>query len=372
MRLMPTLSCHALALLLGGGPCLAQAPAELIARDEVTGIVAATRKIVSPNGVEELLPVRINGAMQWLSIRGRDRRNPVLLVLHGGPGSPTLPVTYTFQGPWEDYFTVVQWEQRGAGKTYASNDPEALAATMTVAQMTADTEEVIRYLLRTCNKHKVFLLGHSWGSVLGVAVAQRHPEWLHAYLGVGQMINMRKSEEEGYRFALDEARAHHDADAERELAALAPYPGAELTLDRIGTQRKWLMRYGGLTQGRVDYAYDADARLLSPDYSRKELKAIDEGGQYSLQHLLGPLAAFDCEAVTRFKCPVFLFEGRHDYATSHTLAAKWFRTVTAPQKRFVWFEASAHMVMQEEPGRFLYHLIADLRPLAVKAGDGPR
>ena len=153
---------------------------QMMSRAEVTGIIAASRKIVSPNGVDELLPLQINGSTQWVSIRGKDRRNPIILFLHGGPGSPTMPADYTFQTPWEDYFTVVQWDQRGTGKTYAANDPNMLASTMTITQMTSDTEEVVQYLLKTFSKRKIFLLGHSWGSVLGLAVAQRHPEWLHA------------------------------------------------------------------------------------------------------------------------------------------------------------------------------------------------
>src|SRR6202044_2167457 len=179
----------------------ASGQAGMMSRKEVTGIVANSRKIVSPNGAEELLTIPVNGTKQWLSIRGRDRRNPVLLVLHGGPGSPTMPADYTFQSPWEvyftggerdrrnpvllvlhggpgsptmpadytfqspweDYFTVVEWDQRGAGKTYASNDPKALAGTMTVEQMTSDAEEVVRYLQKTYGKKKIFLLGHSGG-----------------------------------------------------------------------------------------------------------------------------------------------------------------------------------------------------------------
>lgn len=166
---------------------------KMMSRQEVTEIIADVRKIVSPNGVEELLPVQIDNSTQWLSIRGRDRRNPILLFLHGGPGSPTMPVAYTFQSPWEDYFTVVQWDQRGTGKTYAANDPKTLASTMTVEQMTSDAEEVVRYLQKQFGKQKIFLLGHSWGTVLGVALAQRHPEWLYAYLGVGQMVNTEKA-----------------------------------------------------------------------------------------------------------------------------------------------------------------------------------
>jgi pimeloyl-ACP methyl ester carboxylesterase len=345
---------------------------QMMSRSEVTGIIAASRKVVSPNGVEELLPLQINGATQWVSIRGSDRRNPILLFLHGGPGSPTMPEDYTFQTPWEDYFTVVQWDQRGAGKTYASNDPGALASTMTIAQMTSDTEEIIQYLLKNFGKKRIFLLGHSWGSVLGLAVAQRHPEWLYAYLGVGQMINIQRSEEDGYRFALDEARSHRNGEAERELLSIAPYPGtAELTFDRIGVQRKWLTFYGGLAYGRTDFAYDANAWTLSPDYTEKDLDLVDQGSLYSLTHLLNALEALNYENVVTFKCPIFLFEGRHDYATSHTLAAEWFKRIDAPSKEFIWFDNSAHMVMQEEPGRFLYHLVTDLRPLAVKAGDGP-
>lgn len=121
---------------------------QMMSRSEATGTIAASRKIVSQNGVEELLPLEINGITQWVSIRGRDRRNPILLFLHGGPGSPAMPDDYTFQSPWEDYFTVVQWDQRGAGKTYASNDPTTIASTMTIAQMTSDTEAVIQYLLK--------------------------------------------------------------------------------------------------------------------------------------------------------------------------------------------------------------------------------
>lgn len=279
-----------------------------------------------------------------------------------------MPEAYTFQTPWEDYFTVAQWDQRGAGKTYASNDPKALASTMTIEQMTSDAEEVVRYLQKHYGKRKIFLLGHSWGTVLGVALAQRHPEWFYAYLGVGQMVNMQKNEEDGYQFALEQAKSHHNSEAERELLALAPYPG-KLTFDRIGVQRKWLMYYGGLTYGRTNFSYDSTARRLSPEYTQRDLDLVDEGGLYSLTHLLGPLEAVNYDFVTNFKCPVFLFEGKHDYAVSHALSAEWFGHLKAPSKKLVWFDNSAHMIMQEEPGRFLFHLITDLYPLAVEAGD---
>lgn len=348
------------------------ASVDTMSRQHVTSIIATYRRIVSPNGVEELRPLQINGSKQWVSIRGRDRRNPILLYLHGGPGSPTMPEAYTFQAPWEDFFTVVQWDQRGAGKTYAANDPKALASTMTPEQMARDAEAVVSDLRQTYGKKKIFLLGHSWGTVLGLMLARRHPDWFYAYIGVGQVVNMRKSETDGYDFALAEARGHHNMAAEHDLLSLAPYPGPpdSLTFDRIGRQRKWLNYYGGLTYGRTDFAYDDEARSLSPDYTDRDVAAIDSGSLYSLTHLLPMLASLDLDSVTVFKCPIFLFEGRHDYAVSHAVSADWFRRVKAPAKRLVWFDNSAHMAMQEEPGRFLYHLITDVRPIAVRAGDG--
>lgn len=345
-------------------------PGPSLSRKRVTDIIAARQKIVSPRGVEELFSIPVNGATEWLSIRGQDARNPILLFLHGGPGSPTMPEAWTFQTPWEDFFTVVQWDQRGAGKTYASNDPKALASTMTAAQMIDDTEHVVRYLLKRFHKQKIFVLGHSWGSYLGLNLAHLHPEWLHAYIGTGQIIDMLGSEAQGFRFAMDQAKAHGNAQAVRELQAIAPYPGpAGLTLERITVQRTWLTYYGGLTYGRSDFQYDADAWHLSPAYADRDLALIDEGGLYSLHHLLAVLARANFENVTEFKCPIFMFTGKHDYTTSHTIIEQWYRRVRAPKKALVWFENSAHMVMLEQPGRYLDHLIHLVRPIAVDAGD---
>lgn len=344
----------------------------MMSRRAVTEIIADSRRIVSDSGVQELKPLHMNGAVEWVSIRGRDRRNPILLVLHGGPGSPTMPAAYTFQNPWEDYFTVVEWDQRGAGKTYAANDPQALASTITFDAIVHDTETLIQYLRQTYGKQKVFLLGHSWGSAVGLTIAQRDPQWLYAYIGVGQMIDAERSEAEGFAFALAEARAHHNEQAVHELQSIAPYPGpGPMTRARIDMQRKWLQYYGGLSWGRTDFAYDANAWLLSPDYTPRDLDLVDSGSTYSLAHLLPTVMNLDFEQVTTLHCPVFLFEGRHDYSVSHTLPAAWLARLHAPAKQLVWFENSAHMPMQEEPGRFLYHLVTDVRPIAVAARDVP-
>jgi len=347
--------------------------AKSFSQADARAIIAQTRQIVSPQGVQELKTVEINGIRQWISVRGNDRRNPILLYVHGGPGSVEMVESYGYQRPWEDFFTVVQWDQRGAGKTYASNTPEAMAPGMSIDGMVRDAEEMIRYLMETYGKKKVFVLGHSWGSIVGEEVARRHPEWLHAYLGAGQMADSPASEAIGYQWEHDQARKEGNATAIRELEALAPYPGpaGQLTLERISMQRKWNIYYGGLAWGRKEYKPFDDARKLSPDYSNEEVAAIDQGGLFSLQYLLIPMMAVDFSKNTRFDCPIFIFNGRHDYTTSFEVTERWFTTLHAPVKKMFWFENSAHMMMQEQPGLFLMHLVNDVRPLAVRAGDAP-
>jgi pimeloyl-ACP methyl ester carboxylesterase len=281
-----------------------------------------------------------------------------------------MPASYTFQSPWEDFFTVVQWDQRGAGKTYAANTEQQMSPGMTIEGMTDDAAQVVQYLRQHYGKQKIFLLGHSWGTVLGTRLARQHPDWFHAYIGVGQVVNVRRNEEIGFAFALRAARADHNPQAVRELEALMPYPGTvPMTLQRIGTRSKWETYYGGLTHGRKDFSYYADAEGLSPDYDQAELDAIGKGSVYTLNHLLQPLLGVDLDDMTDFRCPVILFVGQHDYTTSHELAEQWFERIRAPSKHMVLFADSAHMVMQEQPGRFLMHLVTDALPLAQKVGD---
>jgi pimeloyl-ACP methyl ester carboxylesterase len=335
-------------------------------RERATGILREVRKITSSNGIDEARAVEIGGIRQWITVRGRDRRNPILLVIHGGPASVELANRYLFEDPWTDYFTVVEWDQRGAGKTYGLNDPGVVGPTITKARMIEDAEEVTAWLRRTYGRDKIFVMGHSWGTVLGMSLAQRRPEWLYAYIGVGQIINMKEGEKIGYAFALDAAKAARNAQAVKELEAIAPYPAADgaITLDMIGTQRKWNLYYGGLTHGRDNYAYWDRAQALSPDYSDTDVANIDKGSALTLPRLLPELAQVNFDGVTRLDCPVVIFAGRHDYTTPSTLAAKWLERVKAPSKRLVWFENSAHMLWAEENGRVLVHLVQDVLPYA--------
>lgn len=342
----------------------------MISRDEVRRILDSNRMILPSQGIDEKIKLHINGIDQWISVRGKDRRNPILLFLHGGPAAPAMPEGYTFQSAWEDYFTVVQWDQRGAGKTYRANSEAAMAPGMNVETMTDDAAQVAQYLREHYHKQKIFLLGHSWGTVLGVHLAQKHPDWFYAYISAGQVVNGRRNEAIGYNYALGRARAEGNTKAIAALEGIGPYPGtAKLTPERIGVRGQWEMYYGGLAWGRKDYQFDVDAEELSPDYTREDLDAIDKGSLFSLHHLLDALLDVDFDHTTHFDCPVLVYVGAHDYTTPHETAEKWFDDLQAPSKRLVIFADSAHMMMQEQPGRFLVHLVEDALPLAQKAGD---
>jgi len=335
-------------------------------RTEVTSIVADARKIVSANGIEELLEIPVAGTKQWISVRGRDRRNPLLLMIHGGPASPEMPTSWAFQSGWEDFFTVVQWDQRGSGKTYRANDPAMIAPTLTLERITEDAGEVVQYLRQRYAKEKIFVLGHSWGSVVGLNLAQRHPEWLFAYVGMGQIISGEDNERASYALTLRAAESAGNTQAVNELRALAPYPEEDgsLQLGKLEVERKWVVTFGGLSHRRDGLGYYLNLAYLSPEYTTEDIEAIDKGSHLSLNPLWAEVMRFDYGKITRFHCPIFLFAGRHDYTTPSEVAAAWLKRVRAPRKQIVWFENSAHMMMVEEPGQVLLHLVKDVRPVA--------
>ena len=333
---------------------------------EAKQIIANARRIVTPGGIERQQKLRIGGIEQWVSIRSVDRRNPVLLVIHGGPGYVLNPMSWWSARGWEEYFTVVQWDQRGAGKTWLIDDQKAVAPTLTRERMVADAEEMTQWARKEFGQQRIFVLGHSWGSFLGLQLAVRHPEWLHAYIGVGQLADGPEGERRGWRFALDAAQRAGNADAVRELESLAPYgtDSQPIPLQHIFTQRKWLARFGGVMAWRQDNDADSDLSKLSPDYSDDELRRIWDGNEASEPALLPGLLALDLTSIRQLAVPLILFEGRYDINVNADVAAQWFDSVRSPSKRLVWFEHSGHMPMTEEPGKFLVSLATIVLPLA--------
>lgn len=339
-------------------------------RAEATAVVRELRRIVTPNGVERNATFRIGGIDQFVSIRGADRRNPVLLIVHGGPGFPTTPMSWWSTRALEEYFTVVHWDQRGSGKTYLLNDPKAVAPTMKPERFVDDAEELAARLRSDLGKKKLFVLGTSWGSYVGLELVRRRPEWLHAYIGMGQAVNSPESERRGYAHALAAAKKAGNAQAVSQLEAIAPYaaPGKPIPLEDIVVERRWSDFFGGVMAYRTGQV-DGMASRLSPDYSDEDAPRVYEGNGYSQDFLFSPVLALDLSGVTRLDCPLIVFAGRHDRTVNSEVAHEWFGRVRASQKHFVWFENSAHEVMSEEPGKLLVSLVRYARPIAARSGD---
>lgn len=333
--------------------------------EQAADIISGLQSIVTPNGIEIEETITIGGIKQFVSVRGRDSNNPVLLVLHGGPGWVSSPVSWWVSQGWDEYFTVIHWDQRGAGKTYAINDPNAVARTMTRQRMDADVDEIVQWARSRFEKDRIFVLGHSWGSVLGLALAKRHPKWLHAYIGVGQAINSYESERRGWRWALNQAEKTHNSKAMEELTSLAPYAVKEvsLSLDDFRLQRKWLNHFGGAAYNRANAGFESAAFRLSPIHSHEDVSLTFEAEHFSMRHLLDAAMEVNFSSLNCLETPIFLFLGRHDYNVNATLAAEWYRALEAPYKEAVWFEHSAHEVLAEEPGKVFITLVEKVLPI---------
>jgi len=336
------------------------------------GIIADLGHIVSPDGVQEEYAAKIGGIEQWVNVRGQDRGNPLLLFVHGGPASPVIPTLWQFQRPLEEYFTVVNYDQRGAGKTLLLNPQAEVAGTLHIQRYVDDAIELADYLRQRYHKRKLVLVGHSWGTVVAMQAALQRPDLFHAYVGIGQVIDVRTNERVSFDYGLRTARERGNAEAVREMESIAPYPGDQpITRERIVIARKWPQYYGGLSAYRSESDYFFQGPRLSPDYDDAARCAIDAGSVFTLGRLLDEFLQVDYSGVKEFPVPVVMFMGRHDYTTPSEPTAAWLAQVRAPYKQGVWFEHSAHMMPWEEPGKTLVSLLQHVRPLAVVGGaDG--
>lgn len=351
---------------------LAMAPLFLFAQNDSTRpgiakgrrIIADLGKIVNPNGIQENYQVKIGGINQWVFVRGQNKDNPVILFIHGGPASPLSPVMWMFQRPIEEYFTVVTYDQRGAGKTFLSVPPDSVANTIRIENYVDDAVELAAYIKQRYHAKKLILMGHSWGTVVGMKAALKRPDLFYAYIGAGQVINTRENERVSFEYAVAQAEKMKNDTALAELKTIAPYPGDKpITRERIITARKWAQYYGGLSAYRHESMYFFNAPLLSPEYAREDVAGIDEGNVFTLGRILPEFLEVDFKPVKKFPIPVFMFMGRHDYTTPSEPTAAWLKVVSAPVKKGVWFENSSHMIPFEEPGKMLVELRECLKPV---------
>jgi proline iminopeptidase len=329
--------------------------------------VAARNMIDLKNGVDELFDTKIGGIPQWFHARGVHKSDPVLFWIHGGPGTPMMPFESMFQNNIEKQFIVVHWDQRAAGKTYSTSGAQV---DNSYNRMLKDAIEAVAMLKKRYGKDRVVIIGHSWGSMLGLGLIQAVPQDIAAYVGTGQAVDITRNETLGYSATLTEAKRLKNTLAIKELASIAPYPEADgrTPTPKIDLLRKWEHAFGfGISRRYRSGIENVMIRkaLSSPEYSLRDVSyfVIDPESAPQLDKDVDAFKASKWSST--YKVPMFLFLGRHDWQTPSALAAPWFETITAPSKQLVWFENSAHSAMIDEPDKFAKILTEQVRPLAL-------
>lgn len=304
-----------------------------------------TPPIAGIQSIATLEPVRIGGVDQWLLTRGTDTSKPVLLFLHGGPGMPSMFLAHAFQRELEKHFVVVQWDRRGAGKSYEAGKE---LASMNVRQLLNDTFEVTQLLRRRFAQDRIYLVCHSWGTYLGLLAIRERPEYYSAYVGMGQIAGESAQVHAIQReFVVGRANERHDAEVMSRLASETAIVDEDL-----------LFRYHAELYRSHSFWPILAEGLRAPEYTFQDALNVKRGAnnvnrvmKYNVEPRLlnGEIEQFDV--------PIFFFLGRHDYNAPSSLAAEYFERLRAPQKRLVWFEESAHFPFYEEKEKFTAEMV---------------
>jgi pimeloyl-ACP methyl ester carboxylesterase len=330
--------------------------------------VAKALVIDTPNGIVEQRFVRIGGIDQWIQLRGEDRDNPVLLVLHGGPGWPNAVFTLPLR-PWERHFTVVQWDHRGAGKTLGRTGKTG-SGEMTFDRRVADAVEVIEFLRQYLGVDKVVVLAESMGTLTGLPLALRRPDLVHALVATDLYVNMVANEAGKWQLTLERLRA---AGNRKGVAALEEIGGdpARWDLRAWNTNMAWAFKTN-LPTPNIDRRLLFPLALSSPIYSLRDLSTLFTGFQWSTAQMFQEILAWDARRLgTGFEVPFFLFQGETDVVTLTTLATEYFDEVQAPTKGLALIPDAGHFAAFTQPDRFLAELLTRVHPMASAPSPAP-
>lgn len=329
-------------ILISVGVLLAWSPGKPIPVVDEKGKPAA-------GSIAEKIFVDVNGVKQGMFIVSKDANNPVLLFVHGGPGMPEYWLTEWYPTSLENDFTVVWWEQRGAGLSYS---PDIPPETMTYEQFILDTLAVTNYLRERFQQEKIYLLAHSGGSLFAIQAAARAPELYHAYIGMAQIVYGLKSEQLAHEYMLDKFKEQGNTAAVHLLEAnpiplTGPLPAA------YDAARDDYMH--GLGIGTTRAMKSVITGVFLPSW-RSRVYTLGEKinlwrGKFSSKRILWESAQTTdlTQQVTDLQIPVYFFEGKYDYTCNYTLAKSYFAQLKAPRKGFYTFANSAHTPLFEEP-----------------------
>jgi pimeloyl-ACP methyl ester carboxylesterase len=313
------------------------------------------QKLASGNSeINESRYVSINGVDQWITVRGQKKSNPVMLIVHGGPGSTYTPFNVLLLD-WEKHFTIVQWDQIGSGKTYKKN---GATANLGFERLADDGIELARYLREYLHCIKIILLGSSAGSLIGVKMIQKAPDYFCAYVGAEQ-----NSPDSGLFYqTLKEYARKNDKKA---LQFLEKTGGdkSRWTKDDVDRINRIAIR---VDKNAPNMIYDLmlPAIMYDSEYSMKDIQIMSKGMEYALKNLYAEMVNFDFDGLGyQFKIPFFIFQGEYDILTPVADARRYFEKIEAPHKEFVLIQNAGHLAAFANPSRFLHELVSRVLPL---------
>lgn len=299
------------------------------------------------NSVDSVEKLIIGGIEQVVSLRSENRNNPIILFLHGGPGTAQIAFSRKSQRKLEEFFVVVNWDQRGAGRSYSSSIKKE---DLNIERFVLDIEELTICLLQRFHQKKLFLVGHSWGSIIGLKFSVKRPDLIESYIGMGQIVDMKRGEGISYQFTLEEAikRNHKKAITQLKKIGAPPYQ----KVSDGGIQRKWLSKFNGATyKGSL-------LGIIFKNISIKDLKILK-----IINFIRGAMLSLNCleeeqnkvnfwEEIPEINVPIYFCSGRRDYNVPFELVEEYYAKLRAPYKEIIWFEKSGHVPNFEEPDKF--------------------
>lgn len=288
--------------------------------------------------------IEIGGLQQCVLLRSKSIDNPIMLFLHGGPGMPMMYMAHEFQKSLEENFFVIQWDRRGAGKTYSRNKPEV--ESMNVRQIIDDTYALIDTLKNRYNQDQIILVGHSFGTYLGSIMVNERPDLFKAYVSIGQVVDDEKSRYLQEKFVREEATNNG-----RKDIILALDESIKPNLEN------WLFEFGGELKRSKSFFPLIWSGMQAPEYTLSEVSSVAKGSSFSSSNMrYNVLSSSIYNEITEYHVPVYFFIGKSDYTTPHELVTEYFNLIKAPKKGIVYFEESAHFPFFEEPEKFCYEI----------------
>ena len=313
---------------------------------------------IPANGINESMYIEVNGSKQWISIYGKNKDNPVLLYLHGGPGASTSAFDYAITRKWADVYTVVTWDQRQTGKSYDGKSRKLLTKDLLLSDAKIVTEFILKYL----SKEKLTILGHSWGSIYGANLVQLYPEYYECFIGTGQLVDSIENEESFIQEAL--LWTQNDSEVIERIHKLNP---TKLTVEYL-KERNELMNtygYGMLVNGR-DYNL-ALTMLFNPYYSLIDwIKTMNIDMHIYYKFLCSEeFTAFSLKDKTEYHVPYYNINGDRDYQTNYKLAKVYFDQIKAPNKRMFIMKNMTHGLLEVDSTGFseLVHQIKSIEDI---------